>query len=217
MNRSRSHALSGLVLSIMLTMALAGAARAGDVQHFPGVNLSLFSSNVTALSPLFFGNVSTTYGDVWGGALEWDGLFKPTSPWGYYVGGAYGTGSDKETDASGDTFKRTINTWNLQGGPLWTALMIKNWYLGYGPALEYSSSNAKFEATSGGSTSSVTAKNFNSVGLGGHFMFGASCKGIGLQGSISNFVGRGSGTDGGAKAEEITLHWEYGIGLRYTF
>lgn len=206
-NRTKVLAL----FACFIALAAPQAAVAEKLQHYPGIGLSLYSSNTTALFP---GSASVEYGDVYGGQLEWDGLFKPS--WGYYLAGSFGTGSEKFTGTV-TSQKGTFSDWDVQGGPQWVALFIENWYLSYGPALGYWSGKLKVDETGGTLPSSQTGKNFNSFGVGGRLMFGSSCPGFGVQGSICNFIGWGSGTDGGNKFEETNHRWQYCIGARYTF
>jgi hypothetical protein len=200
-----------LVLLALVMFALPAHAVPSS---FNGLGLQLYSSTVPALTPFSGGTVSTVYGDVVGANLEWDRLFSPGGNWGYYLGGSYGWGSEKQTVAGGTTFETKFTSWNVQGGPMWTSPLGSSWFIAYGPAVEYSSGTAKFTDP----TASETGNPFNTFSIGGHLTLGfAAPKGWGLQGGISNFVGMGSGSDQGAKSEETVRSYEYKIGLRYGF
>jgi hypothetical protein len=203
------------LLSCLVALTAARGASAIPPQNFSGIGLSFYTSNTTALAP--GGTAGVEYGDVYGGQIEYDGLFKKDSSWGYYGAGSFGTGSEKFT-GSATSLKGTFTDYDFQVGVLWTALFIQNWYLGYGPAFGYWSGKLKEETSGGSFSSSETGSAFNSYGVGGRFAFGSSCsKQFGIQGSMSNFIGWGSGKEAGNKFEENNHRWQYCIGARYTF
>jgi hypothetical protein len=216
MKRLYAGPLAGIVLGALFSGTGFAAER---VPHFTGLGLSFFMSSATAITPNTGGpggGVFTVYDDIWGLQGEYDGLFNPKSALGYYVAGAWATGQTKHTDNSGVQDKTSLSSWNLQGGVLWTAMFAQNWFMAYGPAIEYSSTHATFDNLFG--PGSVDGNSFGIFGVGGHFTFGTSyAKSWGLQGGISSFIGPGEGKDGTAKVNEVTRGLEYSIGVRYSF
>ena len=211
MNRSKLLAPFACLIALTIAGTASSAPREPSEPSIRGFAVSFYSSNTTAIAPV---TAQPEYGDVWGGQLEYDGVLGRNG-WGYYGAGSFGTGSEKFTGAV-TSIKGTFTDWDVQAGLLWTAILARNWYLGYGPAAAYWSGKVK-EETTGGSLPSETGKNFNSFGVGGRLMFGSSAPGLGVQGSITNFIGWGSGTDGSNKLEETNHRWQYCIGIRHSF